>query len=145
MDYKEIYRLEGLLDKTKFADFDVAIHYGNKLLNNINDIQKRIKVVADYLEKLEMTPETKNITESLWEALLETKMMQIAIDQMQSYLRGYKELEEPSQIEEIAASKGWDFTEDELKKLEKFQQPDFTPEEKAKLETFNPKNISLED
>jgi hypothetical protein len=144
MKNEEIYNLENILDKTKFANIDVAIHYGDKLINNIDEIQKHLKMIFNSLKDSNKIHDAKKLAESLQEVFIETKMMQIAITDMKNYLQGYKAKKEPSVVEEIAASKEWDFTEDELQKLEKYQQPDFTPEEQSKLQKYDPSKYKEE-
>jgi hypothetical protein len=140
-NYK-IDNLEDLLDRNKFADLDVALHYGDKLLKNINEVARQIEYVMDNFQDEDSF---NNIINALKEAKLETRMMQIAVTEMKDYITGYKVKIQPAKTEDIGATEDWGFTEEELKKLEKYQQPDFTPEEKAKLERYDPKKFKQEN
>lgn len=140
MELKKIYSLEEILDRIKFADIDVAIFYGDNILKSVAVIKKDIEDVENNFKKYEQGSKTKSILQYLNRAKSELSMITIAVKDMQSYLTGYKEKIQPSQIEDIGATEEFDFTEEEMKKLKKYRQPDFTPEEYAKLQKYHPKN-----
>jgi transposase-like protein len=136
--------LEELLDTTKFASIDVAIQYGDNLLKSINDMMKHMLRIFNSLKKEETTPESEEMLKALQEAGTEAQMMRITIEDMKSYLSGYKAKKEPPKVEDVAATKDWGFTEEELEKLKKYKQPDFTPEEQAKLQKYDPSKFTEE-
>lgn len=113
------YSLEDLFDKQKFASLDVAIHYGDNLLKNVNEISKQLQIIAKEANQYDFS---EKMLQAIQDAKLELRMVQIAIGDMQNYLIGYKEKMSPSKTEDISATEGFDFTEEELKRLEELKQ-----------------------
>ena len=137
MKNSKVFDLEELFDKRKFASVEVAIHYGDNLLKNINQISKQLQRIMSESDTYNFSKNTKEMLDNI---KLELKMMAIGIGDMQKYLTGYQEKIEPSKTDDIAATKDYGFTEEELERLKKQKQPEIVPEKQVELEQQSPEN-----
>lgn len=145
METIQVFNLEEIIDKRKFASLDVTIHYGDWLLDEANLISKYIQSAIDYLSKEKQSFKVKGVLTSLKDAQLETRMIQIAVTDMKDYINGYraymKQKQKQKPVEEISADEDWGFTPEELEKIKKYREEGVVPEEGSRIRKVTPEEL----